>query len=795
MFSIAIFLQLSENALANMHLKGVRSRSLPELKNKSLKTLGDNIDEDKEKKAMAFDRGVGKGSSIDEATASEAKVPSMFSPAFPAPASQPASAPDSDTAAAVIGGTGKDKNKADKGLKDKDGILPFKKMKKAKKFKDQTDDTIFGKKIKKGLGNKKSKIKKAKSHKKSKPKAKWKGGSITYIVPWRITDPNTGAAVDSTRKIKCPANSTELFMVEENPTDEFGNYIHPDDDPNHGHDVLCHHAALGLNFSEPIDHALFHLLAPSMQPSISHAPSTSMSPSLSPSVSFEPTTSHAPTKVHKGMTCRERPTSEPSVINSVPSNATRRLNGTETNTTEIEEEVVMEPEIPEEDLLAIAGGWNPDGPNEKPKFWYELPFCDTVPSISPAPSLSFLPSVTPTISLVPSISLIPSHSLIPSIAPSMEGYKGPLVGMGCEMAADGVEVVAVGDDVPVEFLYEVVTNVPNISESGVLKYIEEQMHGIVTPALLECDVGNTTRRLQTSSGVQFLVPAPEDLLVEDDICKGGMAVGPDETCYRVKSRMTAIVEEGFPFVADSINIEVMGAARDGLNDGSYINFDEGVIDTRFIGIDESQTLIETPAGASSQSIIVEPEKLTSLGGTFIGLAVIGFIVVVLLALRKRRSTDVVIMEELEDDDELYKNDDLKDSKTVITSMSSPMSNISHDLDASPSDYVNVLGGNNQDSSIVDELRRSANEHQNIFSNGALHSPYGSDGNQSNNLTRDVHQCTSAMCEICKPWKNYDPTFIPTRTPTNKASPKAKAPRSDYKLERKRAYKTEDTVVL
>jgi len=792
---MVLLLQQSDNVFASMQLKGSRSRHMLEKGKVKQEDIIKKIDEDKTKQKKTVNREVDKkAKGIAEDKKNEAKAPSLFAPSFPAPASAPAIDPDSNTAAAVVGpGVAKNKNKASK---EKDGVLPFKKIKKAKKFKDQTDDTIFGKKIKKGLTSKKSKIKKAKSKKKSK-KSKWPGGEISYIVPWRFTDPKTGAAVDKTRSIRCPVNNTELFLVADIPRDEFGHPINPDDDP-FAHDVLCHNAAMGLNFTTQIEHIFFHELAPSTVPSISHAPSTSMSPSLSPSISFAPSSSHAPTIVHKGMNCRERPTSEPTVANSTLSNFTRRLNATSnTNTNSSSTNMTLETdavdEIPEKDILAILGGWNRDGPNEKPKFWYELPYCDSVPSVSPAPSQSLVPSSPPTISLLPSSSLMPTLSDIPSLAPSRDGYKGPLVGMGCQLAADGIMVVGVGDDVEVEFLYEVVTNVVNITSSNVLKYIEEQMHGIVTPALLECETGNTTRRLQTSSGVQYLVPDPEDILTVDDFCKSGMPVGPDESCYRVKARMTAIVEEGFPFIADSINIEVMGAARDGLNDGSYISADEGVIDTRFIGIDESQVLIETPAGASQSVQPVERKPLTQMGTAFIALAVVGFIVVLLLAIRKRKSTEVIIMEELEDDDEFYKDDDFKDTRTVRTSMSSPMSNISHDLDASPRNFVNVLGGNNQDSSIVDELRNSENYDRQ--GQNALHIPYQATGLNRQNTTRDVHKCTSATCEICKPWKNHDPTFISASSQCPIASPEAKAPRSDYKLERKRAYKTDDTVLL
>ena len=276
-----------------------------------------------------------------------------------------------------------------------------------------------------------------------------------------------------------------------------------------------------------------------------------------------------------------------------------------------------------------------------------------------------------------------------------------------------------------------------------------------------------------------------------------MPIGENESCFRIVSKMTAVVGEGFPFVPNDILTEVMGSAKDSLNDGSYINPEEGVINTRFIGIDEGVNTVETPAGITVETLPAD-EGLSNFGKLFVSIAVIGVVAIVLIILRKKNTSNLYEMEKLEDDEEFYKDGTptkgIRDDATDRTGFSSPRSAISNDLDATPSRFVQVLGGGDQDLSIVDDLRSAERDSARASkAGGALHVPYN--GNNQGDPTRDVHVCTSAMCEICKPWKNNDPTFIPTSARCSIASPDAKAPRSDYKLERKRAYKTDDTVVL
>merc|ERR1712150_286470 len=168
------------------------------------------------------------------------------------------------------------------------------------------------------------------------------------------------------------------------------------------------------------------------------------------------------------------------------------------------------------------------------------------------------------------------------------------------------------------------------------------------------------------------------------------------------------------------------------------------------------------------------------------MAVIGVILIAILAARKRKYTETIIMEELVDDDSEFDKKDLSktpDNVTVRTAFSTPKSDFSADLDATPRKYARVLGQSTS-TSIVDDLRYSE-EKMARYSSGSFKDNDSSILRQQK-PTMDVHSCNSATCEICKPWKNNDPSFIPTGVSSTCTN--AKPPRSDYKLQRKRAYK-------
>lgn len=267
----------------------------------------------------------------------------------------------------------------------------------------------------------------------------------------------------------------------------------------------------------------------------------------------------------------------------------------------------------------------------------------------------------------------------------------------------------------------------------------------------------------------------------------------------MSARVTAIVAEDLAFVTNDIQNEILRNVRDGLDSGIYINDEESVVQTKFIGLLQEDGNIAMPSSIETQIIESnDDEKVTAMGASLITAAVVGAVLVVLLVTRKRTYTNTDIMEELEDEEELYKEvaPKFRDDVTDITATSAPKSEFSADLNAFPGSRKNssLLQGNEKLSTIVDELRSSEAQFgygTSIHSNDALQGGKGGIGKAK--PTQDVHVCTSATCEICQPWKQNDPTFIPTAK--SKQSPKAKRPKSNYKFNGKRAYKTEDTVVL
>lgn len=371
----------------------------------------------------------------------------------------------------------------------------------------------------------------SKSKSKSKKSGKWPGGFFSFDVPFLGgggdgdgDGDRSGAGgaddKDGRRRVVCPVNTTLLFIGEE-------------------HDVLCHNAALGINITVQIEDKFFHELAPSTVPTSSHAPSTSMAPSSSPSISFEPTITSAPSKTPKDLRCRPRPTET--------RRRAQKKNNPRSQPVAIDDELIIDAIedfetttdiTPPKDARAIAGGWNPDGPNDRPKHWYELPFCDEVPTSSPAPSSTFSPTSEPSVSFMPSttsqpspvpssvptdsptLSSAPTLTAIPSAAPSRPGFKGELIGQACALFEQGITEMGVGKDVEVGFVYELVTTDVNItSDSDVISYMEEQMNNVVVPSLFGCDAValGGLRRLQTSaSGIEYLVPQPNDKLFEPE---------------------------------------------------------------------------------------------------------------------------------------------------------------------------------------------------------------------------------------------------------------------------------------
>jgi len=755
------------------------------------------------------------------------------------------------------------------------------KLDNAHSFKEQRDGNVvdvistglksFKDKVQVGVGSikgiHKSKAKKSGILKSKKKSSKWRGGETIYEIPFTFTDPKTGESTEGTREIKCPADITELIEPDESyiPKPDKNGNIDPFEDRNEIH-LMCHNAAIGRNVTNGLAHIYFHELAPSSVPSTSHSPSLSFAPSFSPSVSLAPSISFAPTKTSKDLTCRQRPSSSTSSTSSrrldaqaeVQSSTLRRKDSNtifltkkddtytwrwlqETTEATLNDEVISSNisnttplglndtinailegvEVatkPDKNALAIANGWDPNNPNARPKFWYTLPFCDEVPTISPAPSFSFAPSNKPSMSHAPSLSLAPSPSpsvipsdmptishvpsitAHPSFSPTRPGYQGPLTGFGCQLAKDEVTVIGVGADVEVDFVYELYTNILNISSSGVMAYLEDEMQSTVTPALLNCDVVNATRRLESSSGIQYLVAQPEDELF-DGVCNVDLSVlEENQQCVRILAKMTAIVEFDYPYIQNDVKMEVLKTVKTSLDGGVYDRPEKGIYGTRFLGIlQEDGTLaFDRPIGAISDIIAADKSNITGYGSAFISLAVVGAVMVALLAARKRKSTETIIMEELESDEEgeFYKGNSPKrhaDDVTVRTASSTPKSEFSADLNATPRRYVKVLGGNDVPSTILDDLRLSEANLDTARTNSRFEHNTGDRGLGIQNATMDVHSCTSAMCEICKPWKNHDPTFLSTST--SNASPNAKAPSSDYKLERKRAYRIEDTVVL
>ena len=456
--------------------------------------------------------------------------------------------------------------------------IAAKKVEKAKKIKKKAHGFVADK-ISVGLHSFKSKVHRKKAKKKSKKKLKSKSKKGKGIVgshfdfTFSFRDEETGQTVEETKKLKCAANATEFV-----PTYTYSTFrtinVDPDSD-TFEEDVMCHYASLGLNSTEDVLDYLFLLeRAPSSMPSSSFAPSLSGAPSIPPSISLEPSVSLLPTETPKDLICRQRPTESVSnrrlkakSLNAYnngffpPKQNTNKIRRNLQTTTEtlyddyyadddtigiasstnvaLDESASLLSQgitvLTKEDkeALAIANGWNPNDPNARPKFWYTLPYCDELPTMSPAPSTTSKPSMVPSISHAPSLSIAPTGvpSIVPTGAPSISqaptassnptlsptrsGYRGPLIGFGCELAKDNVTEIGIGSNIEVEFVYELVTNVSNVSASGVIPYLESEMQSTVTPALLNCDVVNASRKLESLSGVQYLVPYPEDTLFSE----------------------------------------------------------------------------------------------------------------------------------------------------------------------------------------------------------------------------------------------------------------------------------------
>lgn len=426
-------------------------------------------------------------------------------------------------------------------------------------------------------------------------------------------------------------------------------------------------------------------------------------------------------------------------------------------------------------------------PNEE----YEI-----CPEPSAMPSLSSVPSFHPTDRPSPS----PSLSTSPSLSPSVSSYPTTVLRAACNAIFEGSVYTGTKDThrmVKGKYYYEMVTD-DGADVQSILASLDAILKERVSPIVVQCgdylnvstDIDgvdlssnalaispyNARRMLESEKRFWGIEDSEErelqldgvdlgknDISVKND-CRPDALVGDGENCNTYEGTYVLYIRESGESMTDIHAISnVSGAISDqmsGVDELSLVGLIDGLEALYFLGdaLPSSTTTIGKLTDGRDANV------KSSLSATGISLVSVGSLVTLLFlyaATRRRESYKVQRIEEVYEDDESIFGKNGQMAGTDNTSNGSDAwraTRSAHVLGEEDSVFSCDLESDN----IMHDLRVA--EKRRLYGMGGK-TRYSQVGPRENDLggtgdALNVHNCTSATCQICKNAGPNSPTFVP-----------------------------------
>ena len=390
-----------------------------------------------------------------------------------------------------------------------------------------------------------------------------------------------------------------------------------------------------------------------------------------------------------------------------------------------------------------------------------------LPSLEPSPSPtlskqpsqfpSLNPSPSPSISQLPSVSQNPSLSLVPTQGPTMDHSPA------CVELAKNVTHVHTNNTVVYSpngemgyYEYQMVF-VDGLTEGELIDTVEDVLQSILSKALIWCPQINARRQMRALSSRALMSEDNPDMVIdgidlygtkENTGKKCGSAVTDDmvdgQKCMVLKGEFKTYLrkkvnnptpEKVHEHILKKIQDEMLNNALAAKVKKADTIVYQGALtkgkDTDTVGISAGERAQDPSANTS----------ISSLGGVIVGSCVVMTLIFLFAATRKREHHKLKVVEQVFEDDE------------------SIFGNTNSDMMSNGSDYwktqrgAHVLGEDDSVYSdfdghdILADMKKAEKRH--LYGTGSR----GIRGPQEDNLgargdSLDVHNCTSATCQIC-----------------------------------------------
>ena len=442
---------------------------------------------------------------------------------------------------------------------------------------------------------------------------------------------------------------------------------------------------------------------------------------------------------------------------------------------------IMPPKpAPEPPLLAKGGKGAPPGfiwsygdGGEKPDPAYDYVECETPssqpssssrpstfpsrsPSVSPSDFPSLNPSPSPSISQLPSLSLNPSISSVPSQGPTM-AYSP-----ACEALKNDPTYVHDTEETvtysPVDprgyYEYQVVFN-NEVSRGELIEDVEEVLQSTLSESLIWCPTSDDKRQMRALSSRALMSAHNPDMVIDgidlhgtkkngEKQCAKTVTVGEGQTCEVLTGKFTTYVRkmDQTP-TQENVAQHVITKIEEAMKDNALARKVTSAITIVYEGAEKNGKGDETvniAAGERGQDKKAE-NGITGVGGLMLALGACVTLLFLFAATRKREHHKLKVVEQVfEDDESIF-------GKSTTDIMSNGSGNWKTQRGA------HVLGEDDSVSSefdghdILADMKMAEKRH--LYGAGSR----GIRGPQEDNLgargdALDVHNCTSATCQIC-----------------------------------------------
>ena len=379
------------------------------------------------------------------------------------------------------------------------------------------------------------------------------------------------------------------------------------------------------------------------------------------------------------------------------------------------------------------------------------------PSLSPTALPSLNPSPSPTISQLPSISQNPTLSLVPTQGPTMDHSPA------CdELANNKAHVhtknttVYIPDDQNGYYEYQMVFQ-EDIILGELVNDVEEVLQSILSDALIWCPTSGDVRQMRALSSRVLMSEANPEMVI-DGIDLYGTEENKDKKCSVVVTNAMVNGEKCMVFKGEfttylreqednptrqKVNAHVLSNIKNAMSNNKLADATEadkivfeGAVETK----DKNTDTVGLSAGERAKD--PSANSISTLGGSIVGFSVLMTLIFLFAATRKREHHKLKVVEQVFEDDE------------------SIFGNTNSDMMSNGSDYwktprgAHVVGEDDSVYSdfdghdILADMKKAETRH--LYGTGSR----GIRGPQEDNLgargdSLDVHNCTSATCQICK----------------------------------------------